>query len=162
MRSSHRGQGFGEDLSNTNWIPTAEAPNLQPQLYSAALPGQILKPPLVFTVPRARDPVASWTADNLPNVSVQQKPIVHALDLVQDQVVRGQNCLRMARGSCHCKMSLKQYRFKLFWASLTRQRCTESAEDPIYSHQHAQRIQPALRQVALQTIESKPRPPLRR
>ena len=28
-------------------------------------------------------------------------------------------------------MSLKQYRFKLFWASLTRQRCTESAEDPI-------------------------------
>src|ERR1700688_439732 len=36
----------------------------------------------------------------------------------------------MARGRCHCKLSLKQYMAQLFWAILACPACTESAEDP--------------------------------
>jgi hypothetical protein len=65
------------------------------------------------------------------DVGIQQEAIIDSFNLVQNQILAGQSGLRMARGSRHCNISLKQYRIKLFWAILASRPCTESAEDPI-------------------------------
>jgi hypothetical protein len=62
---------------------------------------------------------ASWTTRGVLNVNIDQKSIVNLLDPIQYQVLSWQDRLRMARGRCHCKLSLKQYDPELFWAILT-------------------------------------------
>jgi hypothetical protein len=131
MRPGDLGYRFGEDLSDAGWIPASEAANLQPQLYRTSLPGQVLETTLVLRMAVSRCLATARTMNLLLNLRVKQKAIVRAFDLVQDQIVSRQDRLRMARGSRHCKMSLKQYRTELFGPISARRCCTESAEDPI-------------------------------
>lgn len=64
-------------------------------------------------------------------MNTQQETPVHAFDTIEDQRRGRQDGLRMARGKCHCKSSIKQNIVEMFWDILSALCCTESAEDPI-------------------------------
>jgi hypothetical protein len=81
-----------------------------------------------------RQLAASWTTRGLLNVNIDQESIVNMLDPIQYQVLScWQDRLRMARGRCHCKLSLKQYDYEMFGTILSGMIYTESAEDPFFT-----------------------------
>jgi hypothetical protein len=122
---------FSKDLACTSLVAASKAPRFQAQFYCATLPRQVFQPAKVRAVTAPRHFAALWTMGRLPNVNVDQESVVQMLDLIQYQILSGQYRLRMARGSCHCKLSLKQSGHKVFWNILGWQLCTESAGDPI-------------------------------
>jgi hypothetical protein len=93
MRSGDLWHGFGKDLSSAGWIAASETPHFQSQFHSTSLPRQVLETPFIPTVARPRCMTAGWTTNPLLDVRAQQKTIIHAFDLVQDQVLSGQNGL---------------------------------------------------------------------
>jgi hypothetical protein len=52
-------------------------------------------------------------------MNFDQEPAIYMLDPIEDQTLSWQDRLRMARGRCHCKLSLKQYDIEVFWTILT-------------------------------------------
>ncbi len=47
-------------------------------------------------------------------MNIDQESAVNTLNLIEYQLLSWQYSLRMARGRCHCKLSLKQYDYEMF------------------------------------------------
>jgi len=116
--SRHFRYRFAENLPGTSLITASKTRSFQPKLYFIALPAQVSQMPEVCTVAAARKLTAGGATRELLDVNIQQKPIIDTLDAIEQQSRTWQDCLRMARGRCHCKLSLKQYMAQLFWVIL--------------------------------------------
>jgi hypothetical protein len=100
---------FGEDLLPTSPVAASKAPDFQPQFHRTPLPRQVFQTANIAAVTAPRRFAARWTMSGLLNMNIDQEPAVNVLYVVEYQRLSWQYRLRMARGRCHCKLSLKQY-----------------------------------------------------
>src|SRR5260370_42286159 len=111
---------LGEDLSRTSLVTASKAPNFQPQFHRTPLPRQVFQTAKIGAMTAPGQFAARWTTRGLLNMNIDQEPAVNPLSLIEYQLLSWQYRLRMARGRCHCKLSLKQYDHEMFGDILKR------------------------------------------